>query len=109
LSAQNDAAGETKGRAECPLSPSMAIGRRTEDRGHTGVIQNNKLQFSKDIEPMNFVQLFTFLFAAPTFESEDLEGLRMQQTGSMSSWCSARSAPGGTTPPDVWLSADQGM
>ncbi|MGA9895033.1 MAG: hypothetical protein WBE48_00495 [Xanthobacteraceae bacterium] len=86
---------------------------------------------------MNFVQLFTFLFAAPTFESEDLEGLRMQQiiaavqhctsradlkksaicrrpiinsgTGSMSSWCSARSAPGGTTPPDVWLSADHGM
>src|SRR5471030_1644066 len=28
---------------------------------------------------MNFVQRFTFLFAAPNFESEDLEGLRVQQ------------------------------
>ncbi len=28
---------------------------------------------------MNFVQRFTFLFAAPTFESEDLEGLRVQE------------------------------
>jgi len=28
---------------------------------------------------MNFVQRFTFLFAAPTFESEDLEGLRVAQ------------------------------
>jgi len=28
---------------------------------------------------MNFAQRFTFLFAAPTFESEDLEGLRIQQ------------------------------
>ncbi|MGA2895307.1 MAG: Orn/Lys/Arg decarboxylase N-terminal domain-containing protein [Xanthobacteraceae bacterium] len=28
---------------------------------------------------MNFSQRFTFLFSAPTFESEDLEGLRMQQ------------------------------
>src|ERR1700733_8549097 len=79
MSARNAAAGEAKGRAECPLSPSMAIGSRTEDRGHTGVIQNNKLQFSKDIGPMNFAQRFTFLFAAPTFESEDLEGLRVQQ------------------------------
>src|SRR5580704_14986367 len=79
MSARNAAAGEAKGRAECPLSPSMAIGSQTEDRGHTGVIQNNKLQFSKDIGPMNFAQRFTFLFAAPTFESEDLEGLRVQQ------------------------------
>jgi ornithine decarboxylase/arginine decarboxylase len=28
---------------------------------------------------MNFSQRFTFLFSAPTFESEDLEGLRVQQ------------------------------
>src|SRR5271157_5173553 len=28
---------------------------------------------------MNFVQRFTFLFAAPTFESEDLEGLRVAE------------------------------
>jgi ornithine decarboxylase len=28
---------------------------------------------------MNFVQRFTFLFSAPTFDSEDLEGLRVQQ------------------------------
>jgi hypothetical protein len=28
---------------------------------------------------MNFAQRFTFLFAAPTFESEDLEGLRISQ------------------------------
>jgi arginine/lysine/ornithine decarboxylase len=28
---------------------------------------------------MNFVQRFTFLFAAPTFDAEDLEGLRVQQ------------------------------
>jgi hypothetical protein len=29
--------------------------------------------------PMNFSQRFTFLFSAPTFDSEDLEGLRIQQ------------------------------
>jgi ornithine decarboxylase/arginine decarboxylase len=28
---------------------------------------------------MNFSQRFTFLFSAPTFESEDLEGMRVQQ------------------------------
>jgi ornithine decarboxylase len=28
---------------------------------------------------MNFTQRFTFLFSAPTFDSEDLEGLRVQQ------------------------------
>ena len=28
---------------------------------------------------MNFSQRFTFLFSAPTFDSEDLEGLRIQQ------------------------------
>ena len=28
---------------------------------------------------MNFVQRFTFLFSAPTFEAEDLEGLRVAE------------------------------
>src|SRR5271166_4446581 len=28
---------------------------------------------------MNFSQRFTFLFSAPTFDAEDLEGLRVQQ------------------------------
>src|SRR3974390_51044 len=28
---------------------------------------------------MNFSQRFTFLFSAPAFDSEDLEGLRIQQ------------------------------
>ena len=28
---------------------------------------------------MNFSQRFTFLFSAPTFDSEDLEGMRVQQ------------------------------
>ena len=28
---------------------------------------------------MNFSQRFTFLFSAPTFESEDLEGLRVAE------------------------------
>jgi ornithine decarboxylase len=28
---------------------------------------------------MSFVQRFTFLFCAPTFDAEDLEGLRLQQ------------------------------
>jgi ornithine decarboxylase len=50
------------------------------------VIQNNKLQNSRHINEginaaarMNFVQRFTFLFAAPTFESEDLEGMRVRE------------------------------
>jgi ornithine decarboxylase len=28
---------------------------------------------------MNFVQRFTFLFSAPTFEAEDLEGMRVAE------------------------------
>ena len=28
---------------------------------------------------MNFVQRFTFLFSAPTFEAEDLEGFRVAE------------------------------
>src|SRR5882757_3190037 len=31
------------------------------------------------IHPMNFSQRFTSLFSAPTFDSDDLEGLRVQQ------------------------------
>src|SRR5215471_6563561 len=31
------------------------------------------------ISPMNFSQRFAFLFSAPGFDAEDLEGLRVQQ------------------------------
>ena len=49
---------------------------------HTGVIKSARLQFHQRLNPsskMNFAQRFTFLFSAPTFDAEDLEGLRLQQ------------------------------
>jgi ornithine decarboxylase len=49
---------------------------------HTSFMQSDKFRFSRPFSPnapMNFSQRFTFLFSAPTFEAEDLEGLRVQE------------------------------
>jgi hypothetical protein len=46
-------------------------------------MQSDKAQFGQSLAKpaacMNFSQRFTFLFSAPTFESEDLEGLRVAE------------------------------